>query len=1100
MKATPITALVLAVLLVFFSATPTSALTISSGATLNSFGVSLEIRGDAALITHIVIRKADQPGLFHNIVSYNSAGSSWASPPLNFFHTFYSNGSIPYAGTGASLNSIQTSSSFDWATIGTAGGLSTPFLNYASPLFYVQEITFLKSGGGSLYIGNLTVDGVSRSAGEFTYSPTATATPVPPTSTPSGGGSGSPTATPVPPTSTPSGGSGGSSPTATPVPPTATPAPSGGSSGSGGQNRLPVISRQMRVRTYINTPLPILLPATDPEGDPLSFFIIPPPEFGHWEESDITVMNRTGSFTYVPNRGFSGVDIIHWYVTERNNSNSMTQSGDVIIDVLPFESPSTPTPTPTVTSTPIPIATATQTPTFTPVPATATPTVAEPEPIVTSVPTATPAPSPTTTPSTPNIIISTFLFGSRSLENILQGTQGVSILITAAEPSGRPADLLVFGDEISIINESAGAILATLITSATGEFEISILAFNSENRPRIQILMFSVVDPQPTATPTSTSALSIGTTNTPTPTATATPTGTNTATPANTATPRPTATRVPPTSTRTATPTRVPPTPIPSGLAFFTAEESNVPLSVGMSAIFSNPSDPHFTLRWGLNAQTLYKDYHLYNERADGNPFGNFLGRSDQNGDFRYWEWHNNMSPGTTGPQFLNVVFGEYRPWLVALTLSGNPRFDGPFRGPQVVFLPRVTGQNVGVFSATEEIILAFDNVQAGINSNGIERYHWYVNGTSPSNYLGQSVGSTENMFHWYQTQDRNTAVTFRAGPQAGETYRFSVFVIWKDNNRRAQLFNGPSIVYQTVPDLQPVYPTNTPLPTAAPTATPTPTATRTPTTTQTPTPTNIGATATPTRIPLPTPTPTATPITVWPPDVNFQGATNGYWNGFDANSDFTLIRGIDVPGRTARPHLERNIGLGWFWAEENPAGLPGMWVEPVGVMPADRPNLAIGLVSPRNNQGQTFVILPGLGYRENGDMIWEFPSATPSTEQIGNTWTAHFLTYDFLSELEYLHPEVPERQFYISELYYVVAAAPGHRPEIMIDYRYFLTDADINSPQWSGHRDALRQIFGASPSSNKTEEVQYFLPPTSVLSQLGGTVHNPAGYQSFPE
>ena len=203
--------------------------------------------------------------------------------------------------------------------------------------------------------------------------PMPTATPVPPTATPTP----TPTATPVPPTATPT-----PTPTATPVPPTTTPAPA-----------RPITFISGVVVTH-GAPIPPESFLTARIGEGYESTAVPVAEDGGYnglvvDPQDTALIGQTVEFFVNGHRART---------TWTYSSGEFKRNFDIVVAGLPTPTATPIPPTVTPTSTPIPPTSTPAPPTSTPIPPTVTPTATPIPPTV--APTATPIP-PTPTPAPP---------------------------------------------------------------------------------------------------------------------------------------------------------------------------------------------------------------------------------------------------------------------------------------------------------------------------------------------------------------------------------------------------------------------------------------------------------------------------------------------------------------------------------------------------------------------------------------------------------------------------------------------------------------------------------------------------------------------------
>ncbi|MFA5172839.1 MAG: hypothetical protein WC435_00340 [Candidatus Paceibacterota bacterium] len=1124
----------LAVVFVFmsFMSSETSALTVSSGTTLKDSSISLEIIGDATLVTTLVLRKSDQPGLNHVIVSYNQASNFWESPSLGFFHCVYSN--MPFLGSGASFLSIQSSTSFNWGSIGIYGGYTTS-INYQSPFWYIQEFSFLKSGTGNLYIRNLKVDGVSRDAGEFNSPSTPTATPIPPTATPILPPTPTATNTPVGvPTNTPVG-----IPTNTPVPlvPTNTPVPV--------------------MPTSTNTPLPAnIAPSITIEGGIVNY------DLEEGEVLVLTILLEDKNPGDSVNLNFAGVpvDVMvfgAWKVVITVDTSKIG-SGNFILQLSATDGNLTtykdvnlyvfPKILPTATSVPVP------TNTSVPLAPTNTPAPVQPQPTNTFTPTATSVPAqPVPGNHSPVVHINDMTINEGELLSfVVQVTDEDSdwfFLSAVQYPTG------------SSFETPAGRFSWTPTFEQSGKYVLKIIATDehgakSEDR-NIVITVLDAVPPTktpilpPTATPTETKTPVPPTQTpvvvyvylTPLPASTLTPTETNvppTVVPTNTPVP-PTETSVPPTATPTATKTPVPPTATKTATKVpptATRIPTAIPTPKPWSGIVSVLDEI------GGNSLSSAIDVDSGESGILGLSVSDYL--NPMVSEFHVYLFQDKISKGymgktsATGLFQQNLEYGhEYSFRVFAILKKG----DYPSKNSSSVYLLK-EGETV-LMKGGSEIGLAWTLTP------GKTDHHIYISEDGKNYfYLGRTGSGDVNGFVW-RPNGLLTNPNYISGPQAGKYYYFRLAEI-KTGSRatwrildRVSTGSTPALPTATntlaPPTKTPMPPTATKVPpTATPTATRTATSlpsTATPKPTKTPVP--LIATSTP-MVPTATPTPTrtATPIPPTPsPTMIPWNDRAPWWNYFPTEA---MTKWFRAGGWSNYPvWLAENSQVNWWYKSEaadpdgyvvlsadgSPENYPALFQYYFFVHTEVKPFIVIGMYT-ENSEGVNTAVLPIAGYRDKrGVMQWLAPASLPmpAIDSVGGL-IGHFVTFDLREIYKIIPPEdIGKEQFVTDGIHFFVQGKNGASPMLLIDYVGLLSFDEINMDVWSGHRAALLDMFAKLPAAKSSSrnslikevspteeeiipEVNYFLPSfesLEKLSKIEGTemnIINSSGYPFYEE
>ncbi|MBP2000088.1 C4-type Zn-finger protein [Paenibacillus shirakamiensis] len=81
----------------------------------------------------------------------------------------------------------------------------------------------------------------------------------------------------------------------------------------------PPVAQDLSLSTNFNTPLNGQIPATDPDGDPLTYTVTTPPANG-----TLVLDPATGAFTYTPNNGFLGVDTFTVLVSDGKGGTAVS--------------------------------------------------------------------------------------------------------------------------------------------------------------------------------------------------------------------------------------------------------------------------------------------------------------------------------------------------------------------------------------------------------------------------------------------------------------------------------------------------------------------------------------------------------------------------------------------------------------------------------------------------------------------------------------------------------------------------------------------------------------------------------------------------------
>ncbi|MFB3786306.1 MAG: sorbosone dehydrogenase family protein [bacterium] len=379
--------------------------------------------------------------------------------------------------------------------------------------------------------------------------------------------------------------------------------------------------------------------------------------------------------------------------------------------------------------------------------------------------------------------------------------------------------------------------------------------------------------PEPTATPTASP--------TPSPTETFTPTATFTSTPTITSTPTATAIPVPsPTWTPAATPSPSPtaaPTATPAATTTPAPSPTTPPgrvivtdsllmfedLSPGVDR--DEAAERSLVIRWNLGLSGV-ADYHVYVEVNDsGRPA--YLGRTG-GGAADHFEWKANAPrlhlQWIGGPEFGNA----YRFLVFALTLSGSPRFYGPFitagpvfyqegtdPAPTPTVVPPTATPTIKPTTPPNTVIVTdslldyrdlsgdrdFDRegdralvIRWNLPQEGVDDVHIYVwmNDEPFARFLGRTAEGGVDFFEW-KTNGISLHPTFLFGPRFGDRYRFEVYLLRSNGTPRVLGPYGTSLPVEFLEEFEA---TPAPSPAATPTATPTPSPASTPNPTPAPT------------------------------------------------------------------------------------------------------------------------------------------------------------------------------------------------------------------------------------------------------------------------